>query len=308
MPVCKVFLSSTGADLRTYREAAYAALHKLDDWHCGRMEDFGARDWDVDAFCRRRVKDCELFIGIIGHRFGDGPKGTKESYTQREYKAVVEAKLPRLLFLAPDDFPVAANLREALWKSKAQDAFRRALRDSKDRILSIGFTGPDQLTTQIVTGVRNWERESSGMHEADPTPYLHALWQDARYIAIRGLKVGNESAHQFNIDQLYTPLTTVLAGAERKEGPDERQAVPLQQALQKPRVVLVGDPGAGKSTFLRRIAFAACGWCRGDFMGAEENGRVRISPMSRSGLVPYRKRSWSYCRLPSYTEVGFGLV
>src|ERR1035438_1645238 len=103
MPVRKVFLSSTGADLRTYREAAYAALHKLDDWHCVRMEDFGARDWDVDTFCQKKVKDCNLFIGIIGHRFGDGPKESKESYTQREYKAAVEAKLPRLLFLAPDD-------------------------------------------------------------------------------------------------------------------------------------------------------------------------------------------------------------
>jgi formylglycine-generating enzyme required for sulfatase activity len=258
MPVRKVFLSSTGADLRTYREAAYTALNKLDDWHCIRMEDFGARDWDVDTFCQNKVKDCDLFIGIIGHRFGDGPKGTKESFTQREYKAAVDAKVRRLLFLAPDDFAVPANLREPEWKLDAQDAFRNALLDSTDRIVSIGFTSPHELTTQIVTAIRNWERESSGAHGADPTPYLQSLWEDTRFIAIRGLRVGNESAHQFNIDQLYTPLTTVLAGAERKEGPDQRGAVPLQQALQNPRVVLVGDPGAGKSTFLRRIAFAAC--------------------------------------------------
>jgi formylglycine-generating enzyme required for sulfatase activity len=257
MPIRKVFLSSTGADLRTYREAAYAALHNLDDWHCIRMEDFGARDWDVDTFCRNKVKDCHLFIGIIGHRFGDGPKETQQSYTQREYHADVEAKRPRLLFLAPDDFPVPAKPREPEWKSEAQDNFRQAILDSKDRILSIGFTSPDQLVTQIVTGIRNWERESTGAHGADPTRYLQALWEDTRFIAIRGLRVGNESAHQFNIDQLYTPLTTVLAGAEPKEGRAYRQSVPLQQALQNPRVMLVGDPGAGKSTFLRRIAFAA---------------------------------------------------
>jgi formylglycine-generating enzyme required for sulfatase activity len=258
MPVRKVFLSSTGADLRTYREAAFAALHKLDDWHCIRMEDFGARDWDVDTFCQNKVKDCALFIGIIGHRFGDGPKETKQSYTQREYHAAVEAKLPRLLFLAPDDFLAPAKPREPDWKAEAQDAFRQAVLDSKDRIVSIGFTSPDHLTTQIVTTIRNWERESSGTHTADPTRYLQTLWEDTRFIAIRGLRVGNESAHQFNIDQLYTPLTTVLAGAERKEGLAERKPVPLQQALQNPRVVLVGDPGAGKSTFLRRIAFATC--------------------------------------------------
>ena len=270
MPIRKLFLSSTGADLRTYREAAFAALQKLDDWHCIRMEDFGARDWHVDTFCQNQVKACHLFIGIIGHRFGDGPKGAKESYTQREYQAAVGAKLPRLLFLAPDDFPVSANLREPGWKLDAQDAFRQSLRDEK-RILSIGFTTPDQLTTQIVTAIRNWERESSGAHGADPTPYLRALWEDTRYIDIRGLRVGNEAVHRFDIDKLYTPLTTVIAAVERKEGPAERQTVPLQQALENPCVVLVGDPGAGKSTFLRRIAFAACETLLGKNALAAEN-------------------------------------
>ena len=257
MPIRKLFLSSTGADLRTYRDAAFAALQKLGDWHCIRMEDFGAGDADVDTFCQNQVKACHLFIGIIGHRFGDGPQGANESYTQREYQAALEANLPRLLFLAPEDFPVPANLREPGWKLDAQDAFRQSLSDEK-RILSIGFTTPDQLTTQIVTAIRNWERESSGAHGADPTPYLRALWEDTRYIDIRGLRVGNEAVYRFDIDKLYTPLTTVIAAVERKEAPAERQTVALQQALENPRVVLVGDPGAGKSTFLRRIAFAAC--------------------------------------------------
>jgi formylglycine-generating enzyme required for sulfatase activity len=77
---------------------------------------------------------------------------------------------------------------------------------------------------------------------------------------------------------LYTPLTTVLAREQReksgeqvdREGREEREPkegedamhrqepVPLQRALENRCVVLVGDPGAGKSTFLRRIAFAAC--------------------------------------------------
>jgi hypothetical protein len=28
----------------------FFALQKLDDWKCVRMEDFGARAWDVDTF------------------------------------------------------------------------------------------------------------------------------------------------------------------------------------------------------------------------------------------------------------------
>jgi len=52
----------------------------------------------------RGPRKCDLFVGIIGHRLGDGPKGSKESYTQREYRAAREAKKPVLLYLAPDDF------------------------------------------------------------------------------------------------------------------------------------------------------------------------------------------------------------
>ena len=118
--VRKVFLSSTGADLRAYREKAFETIQKLYHWKCVRMEDFGARDQPVDAFCRAMARKCDLFIGIIGHRFGDGPKGSGESFTHREYRAAVDAGKSRLLFLAPDDFPVPANLPESAWKTKAQ--------------------------------------------------------------------------------------------------------------------------------------------------------------------------------------------
>jgi hypothetical protein len=257
-----VFLSSTGADLRAYRETAFLAIQKLDGWNCVRMEDFGARDWDVDTFCREKVKECDLFVGIIGHRFGDGPKDSKESYTQREYRAAVEASKPRLLFLAPDDFAVPANLREPEWKLDAQDAFRKELTGNKDRIVSVGFTNPDNLATQVTAAIRNWEHEHADgkgrQRAADPSRYLDALWKETAYIDIRGLRVGNQAVHRFRIDELYTPLTAVLPVEDRAEKLERQKPAPLQQAIANRRVVLVGDPGAGKSTFVRRIAFAAC--------------------------------------------------
>src|ERR1035441_7698746 len=128
-PVSKTaFLSSTGADLRLYRDAAFLAIQKLDGWKCIRMEDFGARDRDVDSFCRARAEECDLFVGIIGHRFGEGPKGSKESYTQREYRTARAARKPILLFLAPNEFPIPANLTELAWKIKAQAKFRKELK------------------------------------------------------------------------------------------------------------------------------------------------------------------------------------
>jgi hypothetical protein len=58
--VRKAFLSSTGADLSEYRQKVYEAIQALDDWKCLRMEDFGARDWEVESFCLQRVRECDL--------------------------------------------------------------------------------------------------------------------------------------------------------------------------------------------------------------------------------------------------------
>ncbi len=45
------------------------------------MEDFGARDWAADDFCRAKVKECDGFVGIVGHVFGSAPDGSNRSYT-----------------------------------------------------------------------------------------------------------------------------------------------------------------------------------------------------------------------------------
>lgn len=142
-PICAAFLSLTGADLREYREAVYRAISALDGWKCIRMEDFGARDTDVDSFCRLKAGTCDLFVGIVGHHFGGSPPGVKESYTQREFAAAVKTNRPRLLFVAPDDFPVPANLIEPAWKLKSQRKFREGL--SPQRLSATPFESPQHL-------------------------------------------------------------------------------------------------------------------------------------------------------------------
>src|SRR5512132_2675425 len=109
MAIRKAFLSSIGKDLAEYRQAVFEAINGLDGWKCVRMEDFGARARPIHAFDADAVRGCDLFVGILGHCYGTIPRGHKRSYTEQEYDTAVALNLPRLMFIAQDDFPLPAR-------------------------------------------------------------------------------------------------------------------------------------------------------------------------------------------------------
>lgn len=155
MPVKTVFLSSTYRDLAKHREAVITAIERLDGYHCVRMENFGARDWEADAFCRTKVQECDVFVGIVGHLHGSCPPNSAQSYTEREFEAA--ANKPRLVFIAPEDFPLPANLIETAAKRKRQQKFRE--RASQNRIRDT-FTSPEDLAGRVTQAIHNWEVET----------------------------------------------------------------------------------------------------------------------------------------------------
>src|SRR6266496_3163953 len=99
------FLSSTAKDLSVYRDAVYRGIQRMDGWKCIRMEDFGARDETPDDLCRQQAAAYDVFVCVVGHLYGSCPPGSDESFTEREYNAATAAGRPRLIFIAPDDFP-----------------------------------------------------------------------------------------------------------------------------------------------------------------------------------------------------------
>jgi hypothetical protein len=107
--------------LTAYRDAVYRAIEGLDGYHGVRMEDFGARDRAADDFCRAKVAACDVFVG---HLYGSCPPRSEQSFTEREYDAAVRGSKPRLMFLAPEDFPLPANLVESDETRAKQRQFR----------------------------------------------------------------------------------------------------------------------------------------------------------------------------------------
>jgi len=154
MGIVGVFLSSTTRDLAQCRERAYRAIEGLAGYHCVRMEDFSAAAAGVEDYCRQRVSECELFVGLVGHLRGSCPEGSRKSYTEIEFEAAEQGDLARLLFVAGPDYPIPAHLIEP-------DTLRAQQRQFRERVLQESvcheFSSADDLSGPVAQAIRNWE-------------------------------------------------------------------------------------------------------------------------------------------------------
>jgi len=127
-----VFLSSTGKDLRAYRQAVIDHLARLDHFLCDAQENFGARDAGAIDFCRKRVRRADIFVGLIGHYRGWEPPvdNSGRSITEMEYDWASEAGKPRLVYVAPDDAKLPGPATDDPAAAERQQRFRARLMDA----------------------------------------------------------------------------------------------------------------------------------------------------------------------------------
>jgi hypothetical protein len=97
-----VFISSTFIDLKEERRMVWEALEKFDVIVKG-MEEFGARQTDPLTTCLTEVEQADIYVGIIGMRFGSEDQQTQKSYTQLEYEKALELKKNILIYLIDEE-------------------------------------------------------------------------------------------------------------------------------------------------------------------------------------------------------------
>lgn len=152
--VLTVFLSSTAKDLTAFRNAVHARLSKLEYFRCIWQEHFDAQDAQAYDYCRDEAKKADIYIGLIGMRRGWEPKQdtANRSITELEHDWAEEAGRPRLIYVAPDTFPVPGNLHESKAEHRRQLAFRQRM--MVERVVSqAGFESPDLLAATIAERV-----------------------------------------------------------------------------------------------------------------------------------------------------------
>jgi formylglycine-generating enzyme required for sulfatase activity len=271
MPAPTVFLSSTSLDLKPYRDAALEAARAA-GFAAICMEDFtasGAR-YTLQE-CLTKVEQADVLVVLAAHRYGWVPPGNTKSVTWLECEHARNKKnIEVIAFVVKEDFQEwPYNLREVsrLDRGDPSDQVMQAIVQLKAfkqwlaQYITAEFAAPSDVNNKVYKALRDWKERHPGFGpppSGNPADYVHWLREDTRSIKIEGINVSGRDTQQFGIRQIYIPLTTTL-GVEAPKGALEGKAeVPLQEALAKRKLIIVGDPGSGKTTFLRRVAFELC--------------------------------------------------
>ena len=250
------------------------------------------------------MDDAHLVVAIVAHRYGWAPPdqevGEHKSITWLECEYAIDQGKEVIPFPVDENARWPAELRESYRTSAAiedgsftlalgQEVKRNVgkLREFKEWLNNRGvratFTAPDDLRGKVEVALR--ESNGEPTRQDNPREYLQFLREETASIDVRGLGVGSGKAHSFPIEDLYIPLTTAtIEKRHEKSETDElhlelRAKVELHVALTNNRLVIIGDPGSGKTTFLRRIAFALCQtWLGEDPQAAESRLGIRGQP------------------------------
>lgn len=156
----RVFLSHT-SELRDYppsgsyidkaERAVSAAGHAIID-----MADFPSIDQAPADVCQQRVRECDVYVGIYGMRYGSPVRDKPDvSYTELEYNTATEAGLPRLIFLINTDSADLKLPAKALIDREfgdQQDAFLKRVMESNLTVQRFG--NPEELKALLERSLR----------------------------------------------------------------------------------------------------------------------------------------------------------
>ncbi|MGA2741894.1 MAG: SUMF1/EgtB/PvdO family nonheme iron enzyme, partial [Bryobacteraceae bacterium] len=292
-----VFISSTSEDLEEHREMAAQAALAI-GFSPRYMKYFPASGHlpSLPA-CLQKVDEAEVVVVLVAHRYGwvpdDASNPDHKSITWLECHHARHANNGKevLAFLVDEKYAWPAELKESYRLVLAKDLpdeeydqIRKEVRRNEKKLAEFkrelsgyfraSFTNAASVRPLVSEALAVWRERHRPATVAsaplDPETYLKALEDRTRQIRITGLSTKRAEPYVFRIDEIYIPLTTPAGqdvprqpDARGGDGKEQERRIVLEQTLTQRRVVLVGDPGSGKSTFLRRTAFELCRALRG---------------------------------------------
>lgn len=156
-----VFISSTFLDLKEERKKVWDCLEKFDVTVKG-MEQFGARKSSPLATCLSEVEQSDIYVGIIGMRYGSEEPNSGKSYSQLEYEKAIEQNKEILIYLIDEESSVVTPNLIQYDKIPKLNNFKAILRDkhtidifsnSQDLVSKLQRKFKELLTSKVTTAL-----------------------------------------------------------------------------------------------------------------------------------------------------------
>lgn len=133
------------------------------------MQDFGARDALSAEVCRTEVLGCDVYLGVIGFRYGSRVPGRADgfSFTELEYDVAEKAGMSRLLFLL-DESSITVPLALVDIDRSQVERFRQRLRR-----LPVAFVrNPDDLAARVGESMARLPPEKESVASRTRKPWM----------------------------------------------------------------------------------------------------------------------------------------
>lgn len=147
----RIFVSSTKEDLIPYREAVETVLTGMEHIPLGMEYFVSSPDSPIDV-CLATVRRSQLYIVIVGMRYGSIEEGSGKSFTELEYDEAVKNKIPVLAFIIDEEqCPILPKFVDVGEKAEQLKQFKAKLNSS---YLVSRFASIDNLKQLVEKSVR----------------------------------------------------------------------------------------------------------------------------------------------------------
>lgn len=226
MVIRSVIISSTGLDLRDYREAAEEICKRLHLFPVA-MEYFEAMGLGATEGSKRKIDEADVYVGIYAHRYGYIEQGHDKSVTEIEFDYAGQRNIERLCFLVDPKWPWPPEA----WDYKNQERLQ-SFKSRVDASLIRGqFTTVNDLRVKLMHALFEWKGRHPGSDDADHDEQPPAAPAS-----------------------LAPPTPPLFIGRENDLASLKARLGIGLGAARRPLTVIRGWPGVGKTTLVNALA------------------------------------------------------